>query len=83
MASTPSAIGALMLYESASTYLKRRRNPAAPRGKLGTLAYALPTNKTVPPPAGFPNVEIFIPDWANVSAKRKEWVERWDKDMAV
>ncbi|MFM8546932.1 MAG: ABC transporter substrate-binding protein [Betaproteobacteria bacterium] len=53
------------------------------QSELATLAYALPTNKTVSPPAGFPNVQIFIPDWANVSAKRKEWVDRWDKDMAV
>ena len=53
------------------------------QSELATLAYALPTNKTVAPPAGFPNVQIFIPDWANVSAKRKEWVDRWDKDMAV
>src|SRR5215471_2895321 len=27
-----SSIGTLMLYESASTWLKRRRNPQAPRG---------------------------------------------------
>ncbi|MEN9760901.1 MAG: hypothetical protein RI906_727 [Pseudomonadota bacterium] len=53
------------------------------QSELATLAYALPTNKTVSPPAGFPKVEIFVPDWANVSAKRKEWVERWDKEMAV
>lgn len=51
--------------------------------ELATLAFALPTNKTVSPPAGFPKVDIFIPDWANVSAKRKEWVERWDKEMAI
>jgi uncharacterized membrane protein YfcA len=29
-----STIGALMLYESLSTWISRRRNPAAPRGKL-------------------------------------------------
>jgi uncharacterized membrane protein YfcA len=39
-----SAIGLLMLYESASTYMKRRRNPEAPRGKLHThyLVHRLP-----------------------------------------
>jgi hypothetical protein len=39
-----STIGLLMLYESASTYLKRRRNPQAPRGKLHThyLVHRLP-----------------------------------------
>jgi len=39
-----SAIGLLMLYESLSTYLRRRRNPEAPRGKLHThyLVHRLP-----------------------------------------
>src|SRR5215471_690305 len=39
-----SSIGTLMLYESASTWLKRRRNPQAPRGKLHThyLVHRLP-----------------------------------------
>ncbi|MFI4999283.1 MAG: sulfite exporter TauE/SafE family protein [Reyranellales bacterium] len=39
-----SAIGGLMAYESLSTYLRRRRNPEAPRGKLHThyLVHRLP-----------------------------------------
>jgi uncharacterized membrane protein YfcA len=39
-----SSIGTLMLYESASTWLRRRRNPQAPRGKLHThyLVHRLP-----------------------------------------
>jgi uncharacterized protein len=39
-----SAIGLLMLYESMHTYLRRRRNPEAPRGKLHThyLVHRLP-----------------------------------------
>jgi uncharacterized membrane protein YfcA len=39
-----SAIGLLMMYESLSTWLKRRRNPEAPRGKLHThyLVHRLP-----------------------------------------
>ncbi len=39
-----STIGLLMLYESLSTYLRRRRNPEAPRGKLHThyLVHRLP-----------------------------------------
>ena len=39
-----SAIGLLMLGESLSTYIKRRRNPEAPRGKLHThyLVHRLP-----------------------------------------
>ncbi len=39
-----SAIGGLMMYESLGTWLKRRRNPTAPRGKLHThyLVHRLP-----------------------------------------
>jgi len=39
-----SSIGTLMLFESASTWFKRRRNPTAPRGKLHThyLVHRLP-----------------------------------------
>jgi uncharacterized membrane protein YfcA len=39
-----SAIGLLMLFESLRTYLRRRRNPEAPRGKLHThyLVHRLP-----------------------------------------
>ena len=39
-----SAIGSLMLFESVSTWFKRRRNPQAPRGKLHThyLVHRLP-----------------------------------------
>ncbi|HSI01373.1 MAG TPA: sulfite exporter TauE/SafE family protein [Reyranella sp.] len=39
-----SSIGLLMLFESVSTWFKRRRNPTAPRGKLHThyLVHRLP-----------------------------------------
>ncbi|HKH69130.1 MAG TPA: sulfite exporter TauE/SafE family protein [Reyranella sp.] len=39
-----STIGVLMLFESARTYIRRRRNPEAPRGKLHThyLVHRLP-----------------------------------------
>ena len=39
-----SSIGSLMLFESVSTWFKRRRNPTAPRGKLHThyLVHRLP-----------------------------------------
>jgi uncharacterized membrane protein YfcA len=39
-----SSIGLLMLFESLSTYFKRRRNPSGPRGKLHThyLVHRLP-----------------------------------------
>jgi len=50
---------------------------------LAELAAAIPTNTAAPLPAGLPKTEVFVPDWANVAEHRKEWVERWDKDMAV
>lgn len=50
---------------------------------LAEVAAALPTNMAAPIPAGLPKVEVFVPDWANVSEQRKTWVERWDKEMAV
>ena len=39
-----SAIGLLMMYESLGTYIRRRRNPEGPRGKLHThyLVHGLP-----------------------------------------
>lgn len=50
---------------------------------LAEVAAALPTNMAAPIPAGLPKVEVFVPDWANVSEQRKTWVERWDKELAV
>jgi putative spermidine/putrescine transport system substrate-binding protein len=50
---------------------------------LAEAAAALPTNTTVPIPAGMPKVEVFVPDWAHVAEQRKGWVERWDKEMGV
>jgi putative spermidine/putrescine transport system substrate-binding protein len=50
---------------------------------LAELAAALPTHREVAVPPGLPKVDVFVPDWAYVSAQRKAWVERWDKDMAV
>jgi putative spermidine/putrescine transport system substrate-binding protein len=50
---------------------------------LAEAAAALPTNTTVPLPAGLPKVEVFVPDWSFVADQRKTWVERWDKEMSV
>lgn len=50
---------------------------------LAELAAAIPTNTAAPLPAGLPKTDVFVPDWAYVADHRKEWVERWDKEMAV
>ena len=50
---------------------------------LAELAAAIPTNTAAPLPAGLPKADVFVPDWAFVAERRKEWVERWDKEMAV
>ena len=49
---------------------------------LTEVAAAVPTNTTVPVPAGIPK-DVFVPDWAHVAEQRKGWVERWDKEMGV
>jgi putative spermidine/putrescine transport system substrate-binding protein len=49
---------------------------------LAEVAAALPTNTSVPVPAGMPK-DVFVPDWEHVAKERKGWVERWDKEMAV
>ena len=51
--------------------------------QIAELALALPTNTTVAAPAGIPDGNIFIPDWAYISEHRKAWVDRWDREMAI
>ena len=54
------------------------------QGKISAPTYALPTNKSVPPPAGMPtNATIHSIDWAYVADNRNDWVKRWDRDMAI
>ncbi|HEV8311235.1 MAG TPA: ABC transporter substrate-binding protein [Methylomirabilota bacterium] len=47
------------------------------------LAAALPTHVDAPVPPGMPKSEPFVPDWAFVAKHRKDWVERWDKEMGA
>lgn len=48
------------------------------------VTFSIPTNPDVPVPEGLPSdVPVFAPDWAFVSKNRKEWIERWDRDMAA
>ena len=54
------------------------------QAKISAPTYALPTNKSVPPPAGMPtNATIHSIDWAFVADNRNDWVKRWDRDMAI
>ena len=46
--------------------------------------FSLPTNTSVPPPAGMPaNVTVHAIDWAHVAKERDAWVKRWDREMAI
>jgi putative spermidine/putrescine transport system substrate-binding protein len=46
--------------------------------------FSIPTNPDVAIPEGMPaDVAVFAPDWAFVSNNRKDWIERWDREMAV
>ncbi len=49
---------------------------------LAEKSFVLPTNPAAKVPAGFtvPG-EPFAPDWANVNAKRAEWIQRWNQTM--
>jgi putative spermidine/putrescine transport system substrate-binding protein len=45
--------------------------------------FALPTNPGVEAGEDIPDVPAFAPDWAAVSANRKEWIERFDREIAA
>ena len=54
------------------------------QGKISAPTYALPTNKSVAPPAGMPtNATIHSIDWGYVADNRNDWVKRWDREMAI
>ena len=54
------------------------------QGQIVGPTFSLPTNTTVPSPAGMPsNVTIHGLDWAYVADNRNDWVKRWDRDMAL
>ena len=54
------------------------------QAKISVPTFALPTNKSVPPPAGMPtNATLHSLDWAYVAENRNEWVKRWDREMAI
>ncbi|AXS41522.1 extracellular solute-binding protein [Breoghania sp. L-A4] len=46
--------------------------------------FALPTNTSVVAGEGVPtDVKAFSPDWAAVSKNRREWIERFDREIAA
>ena len=46
--------------------------------------FSIPTNPDVATPEGLPtDIPVFAPDWAFVSANRKDWIERWDREMSA
>lgn len=51
---------------------------------IADFASSVPANTTVTAGAVIPEgVPIYAPDWAFVSANRREWIERFDKLMAL
>jgi putative spermidine/putrescine transport system substrate-binding protein len=53
------------------------------QGTLAAATFSLPTNASLPMPAGVPNVPVHAIDWQNVAENRDGWVRRWDRDMAM
>ena len=54
------------------------------QSKIVGPTFALPTNVDVAPPPGMPtNAVIHGIDWAFVAENRAQWVQRWDREMAL
>jgi putative spermidine/putrescine transport system substrate-binding protein len=52
--------------------------------KLLPETFAFPSNTAVPPPPGIAaDVKVHSLDWQFVAKGRAQWVERWDRDMAI
>ena len=51
---------------------------------IADFATSVPANTTVTAGAVIPDgVQIYSPDWAFVSQNRREWIDRFDKLMAI
>ncbi len=67
----------------AKAYVNEMLGPTM-QAEIADFASSLPANTTVKAGAATPpGVPIFSPDWAFVSANRREWIERFDKLMAA
>lgn len=54
------------------------------QSKIVGPTFALPTNVDVAPPPGMPtNATVHGIDWAFVAENRAQWVQRWDREMAL
>jgi putative spermidine/putrescine transport system substrate-binding protein len=69
--------------ELAEAYVNEMLGPEL-QGKIADFATALPANTTTQSSVSVPDgVPVFSPDWAFVSENRAEWIDRFDKLMAV
>ena len=68
--------------ELAAAYIDMLLSPEI-QSKVAEATFALPTNKTVPAPAGLSDLKIHPVDWANVSENRASWVARWDRELSL
>jgi putative spermidine/putrescine transport system substrate-binding protein len=54
------------------------------QAKIAGPTFSLPTNVDTPTPPDMPtNVTMHPIDWAFVAENRNDWVQRWDREMAV
>ncbi len=68
--------------ELAAAYLDMLLSPEI-QAKVSAATFALPTNATVPAPAGLASLTVHPVDWANVSENRAAWVARWDRELSL
>lgn len=54
------------------------------QNQLTTPTFSLPTNVDAAVPDELPDdIDVLSVDWANVADNRAEWVQRWDREMAI
>jgi putative spermidine/putrescine transport system substrate-binding protein len=69
--------------ELAQAYVNEMLGPVM-QSALADFSASVPANTTVTAGAIIPEgVPIYAPDWAFVAANRREWIERFDKLMAL
>ena len=69
--------------ELAQAYVNEMLGPNM-QAAIADFASSVPANTTVTAGAVIPDgVPIYSPDWAFVAANRREWIERFDKLMAL